>query len=321
MNQESSTSPEPPKRPRWKLDPELAAISVLIPTFDLDRPEEARSLERALSTASRDLAPGVLIEDHSLDLDGRRIPIRTYRPAEGGRLPALLYIHGGAFVIGGLDTEDDRCSWYARSARCVVFAVDYRLAPENPFPAGFEDCYETLRWLFAEADELGIDPARVAVGGNSAGGALAAAVALHSRLSPLPRLAHLILINPALDCRSETNSMLRFTDTPSFTRSQNMKMWDLYLGGAVPDYRAAPALAEDVRGMPSTSIWIAEIDPLRDEAYEFVARLLDAGTPVSVFQRAGSIHGFDGYRMTLSGQRAHDEQVEALVRAFRSETL
>jgi acetyl esterase len=303
-----------------RLDPELAAISVMIPTFDLNDLASARALERRLSSATREVVAGIDIEDFTVPrADGSEFAVRTYRPPIAGRLPAVLYIHGGAFVLGGLDTEDDRCSHYARQADCLVVALDYRLAPEHPFPAGFDDCWDVLGWMHATAPDLDLDPTRIAVGGNSAGGALAAAVALHARTSEFEPLAHLLLVNPVLDSRSATTSMLRFTDTPSWTSHLNRLMWRLYLGNASgDDYRASPTMADELGGMPPTSIWIAEYDPLRDEAYEFVARLMEAGVSVSVSQRAGTIHGFDGYRMTLAGQRAHREQIDALRRAFRT---
>jgi acetyl esterase len=304
--------------PRLRLDPELAAITVLIPDVDLTEIVSARELETRLMAQGRNPLPGVVTTNTTAPRrDGGDIPVRVYRPQLGGRLPVILYIHGGGFVLGGLGTEDDRCEFYARDAECVVVAVDYRLAPEHPFPAGFDDCLDVLAWISAEASKLRVDPRRLVVGGNSAGGALAAAVALASRAPDVPTLIHQVLINPMLDHRSATASMAAFGSTPGWHRAANELVWGMYLGDTAPDERAAPILAADVTGAPPASIWIAEYDPLRDEGYDYAARLMAAGVQVGLIQYPGTIHGFDSYRMTKIGQRALHDQVSALRSAFR----
>ncbi|GIH21387.1 esterase [Rugosimonospora africana] len=307
--------------PQLRLDPELAAISVMIPEFDLlDDLSEARRLEDELAAQGRNSLEGVAIEDvHLLRRGGGQLRVRSYRPSSIGTLPAILYIHGGAFMLGSVATEDERCEFYARDANCVVFALDYRLAPEHPFPAAFDDCNDVLDWLYREAGSLGIDPRRIAIGGNSAGGALAASTALHARAFDRPPLTHQLLVNPVLDCRSRTPSVTRFTDTPVWTRAHNLLMWERYLGPAASsvDYRASPALADDLTGLPSASFWIAEFDPLRDEDYEYAIRLMGAGVQVDLTQYAGTMHGFDGYRMTGVGRRAMHDQIRVLRRVFQ----
>ncbi len=252
--------------------------------------------------------------------DGSALAVRVYRPELVETLPAILYIHGGGFVLGGLDTEDDRCAYYARDAHCAVVSVDYRLAPEHPYPAAFHDCVDALWWMHDEADALGFDNRRLSIGGNSAGGAIAASVALASRTDEAPPLVHQLLVNPVLDCRSETASMQRFRTTPGWNLAQNQLMWELYLGGSTApvDHRAAAALADDVTGAPPTSIWIAEYDPLRDEGHAYAQKLMAANVPVGMMQYPGTIHGFDGYRMTGLGRRALDDQITALRWAFRT---
>jgi acetyl esterase len=308
-------------QPILRLDPELAAITVLMPVFDLTDPVGARQLEATLVAQGRNPLPGVNVEDLRIPRrDGDEIAIRIYRPQNSGHLPAILYIHGGGFLLGSVATEDDRCEFYARDAECVVVAVDYRLAPEHPFPAAFEDCVDVLVWMHAEARRLRIDPRRFAVGGNSAGGALAASVALESRESGVPSLIHQLLVNPVLDHRSTTPSMHAFTSIPGWTRDYNIVMWETYLSGSshAIDHRASAAVASDVSGAPGASMWIAEYDALRDEGYEYAARLMAAGVSVGVTQYPGTIHGFDSYRMTSVGQRALNDQVAALRRAFRT---
>ncbi|WP_223692637.1 alpha/beta hydrolase [Leifsonia poae] len=304
-----------------RLDPELAAISVMIPEFDLlDDLPEARRIEDELAAQGRNPLDGIVIDDIRIQRrDGARLRVRTYRPPSSRALPAILYIHGGAFMLGSVATEDERCEFYARDANCVVIALDYRLAPEHPFPAAFDDCADVLDWIYREAGSLGIDPRRIAIGGNSAGGALAASTALAARAIDRPPLVHQLLVNPVLDCRSRTPSIARFTETPVWTGAHNVLMWERYLGAAAgsADHRASPSLADDLAGLPSASFWIAEFDPLRDEDYDYALRLMAAGVQVDLTQYAGTIHGFDGYRMTGVGRRAMRDQIRVLRRVFQ----
>jgi acetyl esterase len=320
VTSEQNPGPNSATAARRRLDPELAAINVLIPRFDLADLDGSRAYEAELAAQGRVNIPGVTRADDSvLGRDGNLIPIRIYRP-EGARgaLPALLYIHGGGFMLGGLHTEEERCELYAKEVGCAVIGIDYRLAPEHPFPAAYLDCLDALMWLADNDARLGLDRRRLAVGGNSAGGALAASIALACRDVRLPTLVHQLLINPVLDARGSTQSATLFTDTPVWTRADNELMWATYLGSSaeVPDFRASPSLADSVVGVAPVSIWIAEHDPLRDEAYEFAARLLEAGVPLGLQQYPGTFHGFDSYRMTKIGKRALDDQVWALRTAF-----
>ncbi len=303
-----------------RLDAELAAINVLIPRFDLADLDGSRQYEADIAAQGHTPVPGVVHTDDSVrGRDGNLIAIRVYRPENSrGALPGLIYIHGGGFMLGGLHTEEERCELYAKEVQCIVVAVDYRLAPEHPFPAAYTDCLDVLHWMSDHAARLGMDEHRIAIGGNSAGGALAASVALACRDSLSPNLVHQLLINPVLDARRATSSASRFSDTPVWTRADNELMWETYLGSSteVVDYRASPSLAEDVVGVAPVSLWIAEYDPLRDEGYEYAARLLAAGVPLGLQQYQGTFHGFDSYRMTKIGKRALDDQVWALRRAF-----
>lgn len=305
---------------RFKLDPELAAITVMIPKLDLQDVVSARQLEERLIDDGRAPTPGIDRTDHEIVRpDGSVLAVRVYRPAHlHGAAAALLYIHGGAFMLGGLHTEEERCELYAKLGEFVVVQVDYRLAPEHPFPAAYDDCLAVFEWLGGNAASLGIDRSRLAVGGNSAGGALTAAIALAARSPDLPDIVLQMLINPALDHRSATASANEFVDSPVFTRSDNLRMWDAYLADRTGriDERASPSVAEDLQGAPPAAIWLAEFDPLRDEGYEYAIRLMRAGVAVGLQQYTGTIHGFDGYRMTRVGRRALEDQVQAVRFAF-----
>jgi acetyl esterase/lipase len=222
--------------------------------------------------------------------------IRVYTPLTetGGPKPAVVFFHGGAFILGDLESEHPRCLRYAADAGCVVVSADYRLAPEHPFPTGVEDCYSALTWAAGHAAVLNIDPSRVAVAGSSAGGALAAAVALMARDRGGPKLALQMLIYPVLDDSMKTQSMEDFADTPIWDNRNNLAMWNQYLTDRVNvSSYAAPARAASLEGLPAAYILSAEFDPLRDEAIQYGLRLLQSGVSVELHQVAGAYHGFD----------------------------
>jgi acetyl esterase/lipase len=251
--------------------------------------------------------------------DAPEVPVRIYRPRGGGVRPALVYFHGGAFVLGQVELFDAMCGSYAANADIVVVSVDYRLAPEHPFPAGVEDCYAALEWTAANADDLAVAPTAVAVGGLSAGGALAAAVALMARDRNGPAIAFQLLVNPVLDDRLETVSVRAFTDTPMWKSHDAAVMWDLYLG---PERRhvspyAAPARATDLSGLPPAYVLTSEFDPLRDEGITYALRMLQAGVQVELHNVAGAFHGFDVFPTTIS-RAAAAEQHGALRRALHT---
>ena len=282
------------------MDPELDAASVLMAPPSITDPKAARSV--AVST--RDPASSAIVEtegrvtfsDSTIAVaDGTEIGIRIYTPTFArGVTAGVVYFHGGAFVVGDLDYEHARCLRYAADAGCVVVSVDYRLAPEHKFPSGLEDCYAGLVWTWENADDLHIDPTRIAVAGASAGGCLAAAVALLARDRGGPPIALQILLYPVLDDRMLTPSMLAFDDTPVWNNVSNAEMWRHYL--ALPEdasIYAAPGRAEDLSGLPSAYVLAVELDPLRDEALAYATRLLAAGVKVELHHVAGAYHGFD----------------------------
>jgi acetyl esterase/lipase len=222
------------------------------------------------------------------------VRVRTYAPLALQRpLPAVLYMHSGGFVLGSIDAEHGRAATLALSAGAVLVSVGYRLAPEHPYPAALDDCYAALRWVEANAGELGIDRNRIAVAGSSSGACLAAALALLARDRGGPQLCFQLLNAPVLDDRLETASMTAFTDTPVWDRRSAQVSWRHYLGEAEDEvpYYAAPARAEDLSGLPPAYIATSEFDPLRDEGILYGLRLLQAGVAAEIHNFPGAYHG------------------------------
>jgi acetyl esterase len=281
----------------YRFDPELAAILPAIPSVDFVDVAAARTAldELGAQGNAKVDTSGVVIEDRSVPASsGHRIPVRVYSPEDRGeRLPGVLHIHGGGFAVGSIETEHAGSILLARTVGTVVVSVDYRLAPEYRFPAGLDDCYDALTWMRDSADELGIDTDRLAVFGNSAGGGLAAAVALLARDRGGPALCFQYLGIPELDDRLETVSMQTFVDTPMWNRPNAVISWQFYLGDDRSDVSpyAAPARATDLSGLPPTYISTMEFDPLRDEGLIYGLRLLHAGVTVELHQYPGTFHG------------------------------
>jgi acetyl esterase len=300
------------------MDPELAAVVAQLPVFEPGGAADARSRARAYS-ADRPPVPG----RDALGIAEELVPgppgadpvrVRVYRPS-GDAAPraAIVYVHGGGFIAGDLDSEDVRCVRMANEGGCVVVSVDYRLAPEHRYPAALDDCYAALCWTASSAPALGVDPSRIGVAGASSGGNLAAATALLARDRGEPPLAFQCLVYPTLDDRMETASV-GFVGTPMIDGSDVARCWDYYLGPERTDVSpyAAPGRAADLAGLPPTYVMTAELDPLRDDGLRYATRLLEAGVSVELHQFAGAFHGFDLFPTALS-QRALDEQVTWVV--------
>jgi acetyl esterase len=230
-------------------------------------------------------------DDYSIDGPGGELRVRLYRPDAPRPLPMLVYFHGGGFVCGSLDTIDGPLRALANRSGCAIASVDYRLAPEHVFPAAFEDAVSATEWLCSEA-ELGLDPARVAVGGDSCGGGLAAAVALAARDRGGPAIAFQFLIYPMLDPDCTSASQWSFGQGFLVTRDDLRWFWDHYL--ATPEAGrspwASPLLASDFVGLPPALIVTAEFDPLRDEGEAYAAALRAANVPVQLIRLEGMIH-------------------------------
>ena len=225
------------------------------------------------------------------------VPVRIYRPDPGAgdaaaNQPAAMYFHGGGWVFGGLDSHDCMCRELARQSGVMLVAVDYRLAPEHPFPAGLDDCLAATRWVSAHAAELGADGTRLAVAGDSSGATLAAAVAMLARDQGGPELALQVLAYPALDPAMSTASYAENADDPFLSRAEMESYWSLYLAGVDPDSRAAPALAADLTGLPPAYVLLAGHDVLRDEGAGYARLLRDGGATVQVRLHEEMVHGF-----------------------------
>ena len=229
--------------------------------------------------------------------EAQSIPVRFYYPrnAPAGPLPALVYFHGGGWTIGSIETLDPICRALANGAGCVVMSVGYRLAPEHKFPAAVEDAYAATAWLAANAAEVGVDPTRLAVGGDSSGGNLAAVVALLARDKAGPALVFQMLVYPITAYHTPgTASYQENAEGYYLTRADMVWFWQNYLNH--PDEGqnplASPLLAEDLSNLPPALLIITEFDPLRDEGEAYAARLQAAGVPVTLTRYDGMIHNF-----------------------------
>ncbi|WP_200824710.1 alpha/beta hydrolase [Nonomuraea solani] len=295
------------------MDPELEAFVPLLPRPEFADPAASRQKYHQLATAAA--APdttGLEIEDRMVPADPD-VAVRIYRPhqAQG----AIIWMHGGGWVMGDLETEHPWAARIANESGAVVISVGYRLAPENPFPAALDDAYAVLTWVAEHAAELGVDPDRIAVGGHSAGGGLAAGMALRARDERGPRIRFQLLNQPGLDDRQETWSARNFTDTPWMTRDSVAAAWRHYLGATPATPYAAPARATDLSGLPPVYLASAEFCPNRDENITYALRLLQAGVPVELHQWAGTFHGSQALQTAEVSQRQIAELGAVLRRA------
>ncbi|MFD7339065.1 alpha/beta hydrolase [Streptomyces violascens] len=297
-----------------KLDPELEAFISLFPRADLTDPVKERVNFAALAASVP--APDISnldVEDIVVPADPQ-VPVRIYRPREAQG--TLIWLHGGGFVMGDVETEHPWAARIAAASGAVVISVGYRLAPENPFPAAPDDAYAVLTWAARHAAELGIDPDRIAVGGHSAGGGLAAATALRARDEQGPRIHFQLLNQPGLDDRQQTWSAREFTDTPWMTRDKITASWHHYLGSTPASPYAAPARATDLTGLPPAYVATAEYCPNRDEDITYALRLLQSGVSVELHQWPGTFHGSQALLPAEVSQRQIAELGAVLRRAM-----
>jgi len=266
-----------------------AAASSPLPTLDKVSPFVARRLYRERCARVMPKAPEALTR---LLVSPEGIALRAYRPmgTARDRLPALVFFHGGGWSIGDLDTHDVLCRQLANGARCAVFSVEYRLAPEAPFPAAVDDCLSATKYILENAKDLNADPARIAVGGDSAGGNLAAVVAISLK----EKIAFQLLIYPATDQRLGSASLARNGEGYLLTR----RLMETFRGYYLPrredllDWRASPLLAQSLAGLPPAFLLTAGFDPLLDEGRAYVERLAREGNEVAYREYPDMVHGF-----------------------------
>ena len=233
-------------------------------------------------------------------------------------LPALVYFHGGAFMTQASSYLIELIYKYALNIPCKLVYVDYRLLPKHPYPVGLEDCYTSYHWVCENAEKLGIDKNRIAVGGDSAGGALATGVSLLANDRNVSKPCFQMLIYPVTDKRQTTKSMMEFTDTPLWNGVQNKKMWKLYIKNE-PDENvkyASPVEIDDLSGLPPTYIEVAEFDPLRDEGIEYAKALTGNGVPTQLIETKRTVHGFEIEKNNPETKRAVTERLSALKKVF-----
>jgi acetyl esterase len=263
--------------------------------------------------------PVARVEDRTIPGPGGPIPIRVYWSELGKALPVYVYFHGGGWVFGNIDAVDRPCRALANAAHCIVVNVEYRLAPENKYPAAAEDAYATVRYVAEHAVEFGADPNRIAIGGDSAGGNLAAVACLMARDRGGPRLVQQVLIYPVTDYDDDRPSMSEYAEGHLLTRSVMAWFWGHYVSSPEEGRQpyASPLNAPKLAGLPPAMVVTAECDPIRDQGEAYGERLRDHGVPVTMQRYEGAIHAFFQMGAVIDSARiAHAAVAAALRRAF-----
>ena len=307
-----------------RVDPELRAALEMFPpdVLDLnDIPGTRTKISELLAMMPVPVIEGVTSQDQQApgpegDPD---VSVRVYQPASRpATLPGLLWIHGGGYVLGSVEDDDVRARLLAKTIECVVVSVEYRLAPEHPFPAPVEDCYAALKWLATNAEQLGVDPNRIAIAGASAGGGLTAGLALLARDRGEVKVAFQLPIYPMIDDRNITPSSQAITDPRVWNRQSNLLAWKAYLGSEpggddVSPYAAA-ARATDLSGLPPAYIPVGELDLFLDENIEYAQRLMQAGVPTELHIYQGSYHGSDFFAPEAGASQRFSTGYEAALK-------
>jgi len=303
------------------LDPQAQKVVEALAALNLkpikdSTPAEARESMRTRTAGLGPVEEVPAVADHRVSVAGGEITVRLYSPAGHGPHPVLVFYHGGGWVIGDLYTHDGLCRSIVNAAGCAVAAVDYRLAPEFKYPVAVEDSYAALLWVAANASRLGLDPARMAVGGDSAGGNLSAAMALLARDRRGPRLLLQVLIYPVTNHDFGTPSYRENATGYVLTTEDMHWFWRHYLAredqGAEPS--ASPLRAKSVADLPPALVITAACDPLRDEGAAYAGRLRDAGVAVTLTQYPGMFHGFIRMTRILDQARAGLDEIAAALR-------
>lgn len=254
--------------------------------------------------------------------DGSDFEVLQFNPdgvSASEKLPAVVYFHGGAFVLTYASTHISAVDYYAQQARCRVFLVDNRLAPQHRFPKGFEDCYAAVQWVHQQAQALGVDTCKVAVMGDSAGGGFSAVIAQKALAEKLPICGQL-LIYPVIDRSCSSRTATDYVDAPMFNAIANKKMWEVYLqdyaGKNIPPYAAAGD-CQNLQGLPTAYVETAEFDPLCDEGIEYAKRLQAAGVFVTLHETKGTVHGYDTVPESEITKDTFKRRIEFLKNIFK----
>jgi acetyl esterase/lipase len=315
---------------RDRLDPELVAPldGIMAATnggFDLkDIPGTRAMLEGMLEAMAAEAPPfpGVETENLTAETDGIAVGVRLYKPETiSVDSPALLWMHPGGYVIGSIGLDDLLCRQMAKDVGCRIVSVEYRLAPENPYPAALDDCFAALQWTHNESGTLGIDPTRIAVGGSSAGGGLAAALALRARDSGDVKPCFQLLVYPSINDRNIEQVSANVPENLFWSRESTLIGWQSYLGNKqgsddVPAF-AAPIRAEDLSGLPPAHIAVGALDMFVPDCLEYAGRLNEAGVEVGLVVYPGAFHAFDAFAPEAQvSQKMVADRNAALKRAF-----
>ena len=272
---------------------ELMAAAGL-PPIEQTTPQQVRELRASMGASFGALAGNVPEVAHVEDRTVAGVPVRVYWPQSVSPLPILVYYHGGGWVLLDIETYDAALRALTMASGCIVASVEYRLAPENPYPAPLDDCYAATKYIAENAHEFGADASRLAVGGDSAGGNLAAAVTLLARERGGPDIHFQLLIYPATDFSADTGSIQEFADGHFLTRAGMRWFWQQYAVDAEEgrNHLVSPILARDLSGLPPAFVITAECDVLRDQGEAYAQRLEESGVPVRLKRYDGAIHGF-----------------------------
>ena len=313
-----------PVHPQIQQVIDALAASDFRPIHELTPTQVRKQYERMIEARGVEPAPVGAIEDRSIPGAGGEIPVRFYRPEiDAGARPGLVYFHGGGHVMGDIDTHDAVARNLCTGAGCVVVSVDYRLAPEHKFPAAAEDALAAVRWCAAHGAEIGIDSGRIAVGGDSAGGNLAAVAALMARNAGEPAIRLQVLVYPVTDYTCETGSYHTYARGYGALEADSMRWFrDHYLRDETDrlDWRAAPLRAGDLSGLAPALVLTAQCDVLHDEGEAYAQRLREAGVDVEYVDCEGMIHGFFTMTPIIDGAvRAQALVCDALKRTFASD--
>jgi acetyl esterase len=305
-----------------RLDPQAEALLQQmaqrnIPPLHTLTPTQAREVMRKMAALSAKPEPVAKVENLTIPEPDEQIPVRIYTPQGNGPFPVLVFFHGGGWVICDLDTHDNLCRSLTNRACCVVVSVDYRLAPEHKFPAAVEDAYAATQWVANNANRINGDPARVAVGGDSAGGNLAAVVAILARDRNGPRLVYQLMIYPVTNVSAaDTDSHRDYADGYFLDRGDGEWFCYNYLNCEADRFNplVSPLLAPDLSNLPPALVITAEFDVLRDDGESYAKRLKEAGVPVKYTRYKGMIHGFMSMEGLLDQARNGIEEASAALR-------